>query len=87
MENPEEEGIGVVKCALGRLRPEPAMREALSGTPSKAQEAKAGCYEGRKLMLAKHFVSLQNLKYFPSVVLHTTPASLFTLPLRGNSSV
>jgi hypothetical protein len=38
MENPEEDGIGVVKCALGRLRPEPAMREALSGAVHAIQE-------------------------------------------------
>ena len=38
MENPEEEGIGVVKCALGRLRPEPAMREALTGAVHAIQE-------------------------------------------------
>lgn len=31
METPEEAGLGVVKRALGRLRPEPPMREALSG--------------------------------------------------------
>ena len=38
MENPEEEGFGVVKCALGRLRPEPAMREAISGAVHAIQE-------------------------------------------------